>query len=328
VAIPISLQRIRVDGTVTRNHFIRFNELTHTSYEGEASLDYRVNRIVSGRVGVAGERKLTDFEYLSGGTRNLERITQPFFTIRSDTGARLYLQAEQRGYHLRNARNELRPFDYDAQISYAGAAYDLPSGGVARAGIRRTTYNFRGGTVVPIEEFADDSRQTDVEVAVDWRYSGKTKVIARLAHSQRAVSGAESRETQHFTGGLDIQYRVTPITTVRAAFEKAIAGPDVRFSRSAMLYRSQLELLWAPRPFATGQLFYHSQRRDYETLIGPGDRDDTTRRYGARFNYRWKVGSNAEVSLVRETRDAALRTDGYSATIGTIRYTLLVSPKL
>jgi hypothetical protein len=323
VAVPISLQRVRLNGSVQRNVHLIHDDLTHTSYQGEAVLDYRVNRIVSGSAGISVERRLSDFDYVEE-VRNLERLRQPFVTIRTDTGARFFALAEWRRFEVRNSNPEVRSANSAAEMVSGGLGYELRGGQLATLQYRQLRYRFpEVRSDLAADRVSGDSKQEELEGRIDWVASGKTRLIGRAAIVRRRFDRDATSGNSLFNGSLNILYRATPITTVNLLAQRAIAGPEVLYQGSGTVTRGRVALEWRPKTYILGEIYGETRKRKFDRLLAL-DRDDVTTTAGLRLSDTLKLGSNARAGIYREVRRSDDPARSYAATVIDLQLNLVI----
>jgi exopolysaccharide biosynthesis operon protein EpsL len=197
---------------------------------------------------------------------------------------------------------------------YAGAGYELGSGASITARFRRGD----GEYTDPSAAGSGDFRENEADVLVKWPLTAKTSIEAALGHLDRSHSGTPQRDFSGLVGRATLNWEVTGKTRVMAGLAHDLTSTGQATGGRVEHNRVWIGPTWKPTAHTAVNLRYDHVTRSWRDVPGgspDAGRRETTR--AAMIGFDWEPRPSIMVStyLRNERLKSNLSFAGYRATI-------------
>ena len=217
----------------------------------------------------------------------------------------------------RNTLTNEQPFladsDYELKGYNLGIRYRPVSGNMLtlRAKQQDGTYSKRQFNTV--SQYDNGFTQNGYELNLDWRLTGKTKLLGRLERLSREHEHFSARDYSGWVGNLDVSYASTGKTALTLGYKRGLEPFQQLASSYYVLNELNLGTMWAATASLTASAKLGYGKRDYRGEIitlpaGYEQREDKFTRAGFDLAYQWtrwlqlKSGLNFEKRNVNDDR--------------------------
>lgn len=236
---PFGRQRFYATGNVAYNKYRTNSQLDNTSYGLDAGLDWATVERLKGRLAVAANRGLTNFNLYTEDPQNYEQNIQDTQQVLATLNWGLTPRvAFDLGYIFRNVtmsndqakNNESRQNTAIVGLSYS--ATNILTAGIA-ARFSSTNYPFYRVFPTPTDPLAnplaDEADGRNVDLFATWVPSGLSELEARLSYSDVSHTENVANDYNGLTGTLRWIYKPTGKLTTRLSLI-AVPGTGAAFS--------------------------------------------------------------------------------------------------
>lgn len=326
------LQQFVVDGSITRNEYARFSDISFTGVAAQGTWNWRVGSRLSGAAGVDYRRRQSNFAEFRALSPNIVEALQPYLDVRYASGSQLFAYGGYRRIDVTNSAVALKPANYAANITTAGAGYALSNGGELRAGYRHSTNDYDvdqvvviGGATLPLR---NDFRQNEAELNVNYPLSFRTRVTGRIAYTERKVPRVPARNFSGVTGNIAAEYALSELLKFQLSVRRELSGTDELFSNFVRTDAVRGWIEYKPRDYITVRLEGDRGSRDYRGLdlvvpIDVPDRKDKFSSASLAASYIWPRGNRLDLSVRHESRNSDLSVFDYKANTASVSFTML-----
>ena len=154
--------------------------------------------------------------------------------------------------HTQSSSSQPNPWDASPSVRSArvGVGYELPSRTSVFARFRRGDgeySNLPGG--------ANDFRENEAELVVNWPVTAKTSVEGRLGHIERDHSGATQRDFSGMIGNANVRWEITGKTRLAAGVGRDLSAAGLDLGGHVEQNRFYIGPVWQ----ATSQIAVHAR---------------------------------------------------------------------
>lgn len=217
---PIGRQRLYARGDLSYSKYQDETSLDNTSYGVTAGWDWATIERLSGNVFVSATRGLANRNDITNNTQRVKNVVtadQIGASVRWGGEARLNLEASYSHSRARYSAPQSLASESNTDYGSVGAFYRLSPDLRIGTALRYTRKESPFGVVAPgvlIALGPDDYRSNttngrNLDFIVDWRYTEKTGVNARLSYTRETNSAIGARDFSGLTGAIAATYAPT-----------------------------------------------------------------------------------------------------------------------
>jgi len=311
--IPISRQRIILDGRVDNYTFDKNGLLDHVDYRGSARWAWQAGPLVSGDLGYSRRRYLGDLGEINAPLKDMiteDRIfgsagfmVTPRWRIRggADWGEWDHSAATRQTLNL-EVTSVTVGLDYVTPLNnHVGVQHKQSHGKYPN---RQTV---SGTTTV-----ANSYDEGETSAVLRWNITGKSVLNARAGYTKREHDEVPARDFDGFTGRVNLDWEAGAKTLLHGAVWREIRSVDelATLEQAAASYVLSTGLSigpsWAPTSKLVFEAKYIHEKREYEGDPGPSfgtgvQREDTFN--GLRLAAGYAPRRNIRFSLAYERGD-------------------------
>lgn len=187
-----SLQTFQIKAKVTDVRYDRFDYLDYLGKDLDAAWLWALTPELTGTLSSSRQEGLNSFIDYDGSKRNLRKERKDALDVRWRMTGGWHLAAGANQSAVRNTLGGERfaEGDYTANNAEYGLMYSFPSQSQITLVQMQQSGEYRSRTLSDISQFDSGYEQTNQELRVDWRLSGKSNLNIKLGHL--------SREHDHF----------------------------------------------------------------------------------------------------------------------------------
>ncbi|TJZ67998.1 outer membrane beta-barrel protein [Chitiniphilus eburneus] len=304
---PVSRQLFTFNGEVFAPHYLHYDELDYTGWDGEAAWQWAVGSNVGGRLSYGDRKSLSSFEDVLGGIKDLYRTRTAEASGNWQIGPTWSLGASIGGTEERHEARQYQ--DYDEHHVAVGVTAQTGKG---------STFTLRG-TMSELEYVenlgfisADQRgyRQHGVDFAWQIPVTGLTRFGGSIGWvSWKDKAGGEA--TDNFIGGINAQWQATERTSVELAYERAFDDPGQNLVRRITdTYRIRADWRYHPKWIFTGEVRYEDREIARDTL---GDIQDQTLYWRLASTFRPTNAIDLIAYVEQQGRDSNVPSNEYDS---------------
>jgi hypothetical protein len=228
---PFGRQRFYATGNVAYNKYRTNSQLDNTSYGLDAGLDWATVERLTGKLAVAANRGLTNFNLYTDDPQNYQQniqdTQQALATLNWGLTPRVALDL---GYVFRNvtmSNDQAKNNEYRQNTAIVGLSYSATNVLTAGVAARFSKTDFPYYRFSP--PLADEADGRNVDLFATWVPSGLSELEARLSYTDVTHTENIANDYQGMTGTLRWTYKPTGKLTTRLSLI-AVPGTGAAFS--------------------------------------------------------------------------------------------------
>ena len=329
IDVPVSLQRLSVEATVSDNHYQHFSHLDYVGGRAKGAWNWRIGDRLFGDAGYEYNRIIADFGDLQSQSRDLITQETPFFSINYALTPEWQLigqLARSDTEHDNTARNSL---DSHVNTESAGVQYTTGANNTVGFRVRQSDANYpnresialidaQGNSIGNVQQVNNGYREQEASIFTTWNLSGVSLITARLGHTQRKHDELSSRNFSGATGDLTYHWVPSEKTSIDVNAYRQIRSSD-DLSASYVLFRGiAIAPVWKVSPLIALKLRSMREFRSYDgapslALDNGAPRKDSFQSTQISMTYTPPI-RNTEIVIAIETgkRDSNMNTFDYS----------------
>lgn len=312
-----SLQRLRADIEAATYRYSDHSELNYSTINYNAAWDWSFTPKLHGTV--SADRKQyreTSTDTLTG-TNRVGRRTERTELAEGiyEIGAAWRALA---GVSHTSAKST-EPNSYDAspvvRSAYVGAGYELASGTSITARFRHGNGEYTDPTAGAA---TGDFRENEADVLLKWPVTAKTAVEARIGHLDRKHSSAPQRDFSGLVGNATVNWEITGKTRLLAQVAHDLSASGLATGGHVESNRFFIQPVWKPTVQTAVNLRYEYIRRTWHDIpVGSPDLGRNERIQNVLLGFEWQPRPKIAVSasIRNERLRSSLSFGGYRATI-------------
>ncbi len=207
---PFGRQRLRVDASVSANHYANSSNLNNTGYGLNAALDWSTIERLSGTLRYSNNQGLANFYSPLNPVlidRNIQK-TQEFAASALLGGVTiLSFTADLSHRELSNSAATYQAQEYSQNAGSVGVRYRFSGALDAGVALRMTRGSYPNFPALGGGTQTDDLNRRDIDLTSSWTPTGLTSVNGRVSLSRQTHSVAASRDFSGATGSLTVQHK-------------------------------------------------------------------------------------------------------------------------
>jgi hypothetical protein len=207
---PFGRQRLRVDASVSSNHYANSSNLNNTGYGLNAALDWSTIERLSGTLRYSNNQGLANFYSPLNPVlidRNIQK-TQEFAASALLGGVTiLSFTADLSHRELSNSAATYQAQEYSQNAGSVGVRYRFSGALDAGVALRMTRGSYPNFPALGGGTQTDDLNRRDIDLTSSWTPTGLTSVNGRISLSRQTHSAAASRDFSGVTGSLTVQHK-------------------------------------------------------------------------------------------------------------------------
>lgn len=312
-----SLQRFRADIEAATWRYSDHSELNYSTINYNAAWDWSFTPKLHGVV--SADRKQyreTTTDTLTGVNRVGRRTERTELAEGIyELGAAWRALA---GVSHTSARST-EPNSYDAspvvRSAYVGAGYELASGTSITARFRHGNGEYTDSTAGAA---TGDFHENEADVLLKWPVTAKTSVEARLGHLDRTHPTAPQRDFSGLVGSATVNWEITGKTRLLAQVAHDLSATGLATGGHVESNRFWVQPVWKPTVHTAVNLRYEYIRRTWQDIpIGSPDLGRRESIQNALLGFEWEPRPKIAVSasIRNERLKSNLFFGGYRATI-------------
>lgn len=308
--------RLDVAGTVGDARYSNSRQLDHQPRSLNVDLRWRAGRLLDGSVGVRHEEQLNDLNrtypqrditqrqgmQAEAGVRVTENLRLPVATLFKNT------------VRYDNEGNR-QLYDRDETGWQVSAFYNGLGRSFAQAGVRRTGVDYirRDSSQAALLDNAYDD--TESFVNVQWEYSPKTLVGARVGYLQRRYSHLDGRDTNLITVDALARWDYSPKTQFDLRlWRRPYAYDDNPNVLYATETGARLAVRWRTSPKLSLGLGVERAVQKQNAVLGGESESVQVLRYGPRLEWQARDNLRWVLDVYRDHETAPTPQDTYDQT--------------
>lgn len=320
----IGRQRLLLDVNLNQSRYEGFSFLDYDGSNLAASLDWRLTNLLSGRIGRTRVSSLGSFADLRDPVKNIYTTEATYASLDFWVLPDWHVEAELRRSTAGNESNTNRIGDSVVDQWKAGLRYTPRNGSqilirAIRMDGRLPNREFVAGS------FIDNSyQQSELGIEALSPLTGKSRVTAVLAQTQREHVNVPSRDFSGITGSLKWDWAVSGKLQLASRVRREVGASGDLLASYILTDGADLTLNWLPTAKITLSLRYDKSRRDFSGdpvsfLAGQEKRQDQLDTLSLNLSYRPMQSVMLTLGLTRSQRDsnfAGLPFEVTSSTLG------------
>lgn len=221
--------------------------------------------------------------------------------------------------HYRAESNE--PFSWDGlpDIRYwqAGAGYQAASGSSLALRYKHGDGNYHDPTFASFATLNSDFKDSEVELAGRWSYSGKTTVDGRISHVKREHNAAPQLDFSGMRGALNVNWDITGKTRLQAGWLRDISATGLGTGGHVDSDRFFIAPVWHATAKTSFSARYDYTRREWKDVpAGSFDFGRSDKVESLQAGVDWQALRTVLVSgYIREEKLHSSINAGYRATV-------------
>lgn len=273
--LEMGQQKLTFNGNIHNNHFNKFHELDYVGGSGKTVFEWTVGKALGGAIDISYSRDLTGFDQFIFIEKDLTTIRTGGASVTYSLTPRLQLRGAAGMSDLQHSQQnrsqlELEETEYDLSVMFL-----TRPGTFIGVGTTYTSGKYPNRDFTPISVLDNRYQQVSPALIVEWEPSDRQSVNFRIGNTSRDHENFSEADFSEVTGGLEIEYRVSPKTEFEFAYSRHVRSIDEQGSRAALVDRFELKPSWSPRRNLTINLRAVYRRQDF---IGLRDLPDAGRK--------------------------------------------------
>ena len=305
VALPLSLQRLELDASLTGNQHQTYTNFDYTGQNYSAAWRWSVTPQLHGSVTSSRAETLNAAgDSVDPTLRNKNTTLNNALDAAYDLGGPWQATA---GLSSTNAINE-RPVIGQTDSRSAGYNVGLR---LAGGGGNSLAYSFQNGTGSSTNDFKSDTHSfTGV-----WVLSGNTSLNGRMAYLQQRFGAAPQFDFAGWSSALGMSWRLTGKTSLSANWARDLTGYQTAGTTHSQTDSFTAGPAWQISPQTSLRLQYrNAQRVDQGNPYGtPTQRQDTMQDTSLSFGWQPRQFASLTATVGQSTRSSSAANADYAA---------------
>ncbi|MFZ6845102.1 hypothetical protein [Undibacterium sp. RuTC16W] len=210
--IPVLSDRTRLilTGDLGKRSYQHYQDLNHQTKAGDATFEYAIGDVVSGRINAAKEDRL--FQYINGSLtdKDISHYGQQSaeLTLKITDELTIPVKVDRSSLRYELGVNQL--YNFHQQGQQASIRYYSPTGSNIEAGLRVSETDYPNRDQQQLADLDKHYRETESFLEAEWKYSVKTVASAHLGLIRRRYESLHELDTTLFSTLVRATYFYSP----------------------------------------------------------------------------------------------------------------------
>lgn len=261
-----SLQHFQLKTSIVDYEYRNFRYLSFTSLNYGAAWQWSFTPRLNGILSSSRVEIPTNYrDFKAFDTRNVHTDIVTHFEAEANVGGAWRILAGLDQLTSQEEQFAVREGDSSTQSAAAGVRYIFSSGNILTYRIRNghgESIGLTDASTVGRFDFNDRAHELDMK----WALSGKTKINARLGHTNRTYGDVTQRDFSGITGGVMMQWEPTAKTSVEISVQRALVPYLISNSNYIKLNRFSVAPVWKASSRIDVRARYEIALRDFDGI--------------------------------------------------------------
>lgn len=312
---PYAQQRFQLDVLATGNKFQNNDFLDYTSFNYRGAWLWHLTPHISGTILAEQDQQLTNFaDFRTFNDRNVQTNQVRVFNIDGEVGSGLHLIGGLLDVRSRNSQNFTAVGNYVQRGGEYGIKYIAPSDSWISLVQRETQGEYRGRVLDPVAQLDTGFGESETDVALNWKLTGKSTIDAKLGYVDRSHDHFSQRDYNGMIGKLGYQWAATGKIQLNASLARNLYSFQEATNSYYVADTLSIGPVWKITAKTTLRARYDYSDRDYHGALVPvaSLRQDTVQSF--LLGADWQATRNILVSgtVQRDVRSSNFNNLDYS----------------
>ncbi|APW37503.1 hypothetical protein RD110_10135 [Rhodoferax koreense] len=323
-----SLQNIRINATALDYKYRTNDYLSFTTLNYDAAWRWAVTPRIRGNIVSEKRTSLNNFsDFRNVSARNLRTVSSSRIDAEGELAAAWRVFG---GFQRSRNTNDLpvvQEGDDQVTSTYVGLRYVFPSDNFLSYRLREGTGDYFNRIPTPGSLLPTSLKEEEQEVRMFWKITGKTTVVARLAHIARTHADLPIRDYSGPIGDVSLSWAATGKINLVAALGRDLSTYQTNTSSFVSANRFSLAPTWRMSDHTSLRAAYQYAQLNYQGPLPSAtpvlERKDTERTVQLSVNWRPRDALALGLSLQNTRRGSS--SPGFDYKFNTATLTALVT---
>ncbi|UXY14639.1 hypothetical protein N8I74_15110 [Chitiniphilus purpureus] len=309
VNLPASRQLLQFDGEVFSPHYLHHDELNYTGWQGLLAWQWQVGSDWQGQLSYGDRKRLSSFEDVLLGVRDLYRTRSADVSANRRLGAVWMVGVNAGGSR---ERHDARQFnDYDEKHWGVGVTAQTGKGSVFTLRSSITELDYVDDTLVALGAPQRGFTQRGLDLSWEVPVTGLTKAGGNVGWV-RWKDKATGSHSNRLVGGVNASWQATERITLDGSYDRSFDDPGQnRVRRIIDTYRVAAYWQYHPKWTFSGEVRYEDRAGARKE---EGSIDEQTLLWRLAATYRPHPAVDVNAYVQQQGRDADTASSQYDST--------------